>query len=315
MVPGVQLEQLIRTGRRDIILVAPFVKARTLSRLLDRVSENVVVRCVTRWRPEEIIAGVSDLEIWPLLRDRPEASLWLRPDLHAKYYRADDVCLIGSANITDTALGWASQANFELLVSLPLDYANLDLFEATLFSRSIQVDESLYQQMMAVVQLLYESQEQSPITKHDNPAVHDAHALNLTFIDDHWLPSLRQPADLYIAYAGRWDELTTAARHFAAMDIQALAIPTGLSRKVFNVYIGILLLQKPLIREIDAFLAEARRFGEVRDFISVLIQVDDEELDPSRAWQTVMRWLLYFLPKRYTRIPSRHSEVLQRILL
>lgn len=103
---GTQLEQLCAAGRRDILLVAPFVKAHTLERLLGQVAAEVAVRCVTRWRPEEIVAGVSDLEVWPLLRDRVQSSLWLHPDLHAKLYRADDTCLIGSANITDTALGW-----------------------------------------------------------------------------------------------------------------------------------------------------------------------------------------------------------------
>jgi hypothetical protein len=35
-------------------------------------------------------------------------------------------------------------------------------------------------------------------------------------------------------------------------------------------------------------------------------------ITPTTAWQTLMRWLLYFLPRRYERVPSRHSEVLRR---
>lgn len=315
MTLGEQLEQLCATGRREIILAAPFVKAHTLSRLLSHVRDNVTVRCVTRWRPEEIVAGVSDLAIWPLLRERLYSSLWLCNDLHGKYYRVDEQCLVGSANLTDTALGWAPQPNLELLVALPLSHAGLDVFESTIFARSITVDEALFRQISMVVDLMHDQLATPPTMIREIPATFDVNPNGPPTSDEHWLPSLRQPVDLFVAYAGRWDELTTTSRFAATVDLQALLIPSGLTKSAFNAYIGVLLLQKPLIRQIDTFLAAPQRFGAVRDFIMELPHLEDDNFDPSYAWQTLMRWLLHFLPMRYTRIPSRHSEILQRIAL
>lgn len=310
---GIQLEQLCAAGRREVLLVAPFVKANSLHRLLQQIRADLPVRCVTRWRPEEIIAGVSDLEVWPLLRDRPQSSLWLRDDLHAKYYRADASCLVGSANLTDTALGWSRQPNLELLIALPADRPELQAFEGELQNTTTLVDETLYQQTLAVVELLQSQTEPIPIVIHERADVEYAVEAGAPGLSSAlWLPTLRQPADLYLAYQGRSDELTGGARIAAATDLRAFVLPAQLSKPAFNAYLGLLLLQKPLVREIDTLLAASQRFGAIRDRLAGHRSGIDADFDASRAWQTLMRWLLYFLPDRYERVPARHSEVLRR---
>src|SRR5690606_13352584 len=114
---GDQLEQLCRSTTQTLWLVAPFIKQVTLKRLLEHVAPEVTIDCVTRWRLDEIVAGVSDLGVWLLIRERPNSTLWLRSDLHAKYYRGDHQALVGSANLTNTALGWSPRPNLELLIS------------------------------------------------------------------------------------------------------------------------------------------------------------------------------------------------------
>ncbi len=109
---GTELFELCAEANQEVLLVAPFIKASVLERLLDRIYPDVSLKCITHWFPEEIVAGVSDLEVWNLIQNRPNSSLWLRPDLHAKYYRADNCCLIGSANLTNKALGWSDCPNF-----------------------------------------------------------------------------------------------------------------------------------------------------------------------------------------------------------
>jgi hypothetical protein len=110
----------------------------------------------------------------------------------------------------------------------------------------------------------------------------------------------------------RYDELTTAAQTAAAMDLHSFIVPPGLSRMAFEAYVGILLLQKPLIRQLDQLLITPQRFGAVRDFLTTHPCATTPDFNPTHAWQTLMRWLLYFLPLRYQRVPSRHSEVLRR---
>lgn len=73
------------------------------------------------------------------------------------------------------------------------------------------------------------------------------------------------------------------------------------------------LLQKPIIQQIDNFVTTPKRFGAVRDFLASLPCANLPNFNPERAWQTLMRWLLYFLPSRYALSVPNHSEVFYRI--
>ncbi|NNJ13476.1 hypothetical protein EKD04_024430 [Chloroflexales bacterium ZM16-3] len=55
-----------------------------------------------------------------------------------------------------------------------------------------------------------------------------------------------------------------------------------------------------------------QRFGAVRDVLARLPCAATPGFDATLAWQTLMRWLFHFLPVRYTRLPSRHAEVVGR---
>ena len=146
--PGSQLEALCSQAHREILLVAPFIKVNTLAGYSIPSVNSVKVQCVTRWRPDEIAIGVSDLDVWLLIKERRDSSLWLRSDLHAKYYRGDDEVLVGSANLTDAALGWSHHPNLELLIAS----TKLGDFEQQLFKGSVPVDDSLYERMKQIVQ-------------------------------------------------------------------------------------------------------------------------------------------------------------------
>lgn len=314
MTLGTQLEQLCQSGKRDVLLVSPFIKVSAFQRLLAGIADEVSITCVTRWRPEEIVAGVNDLEIWPLLRDRPRSMLWLRSNLHAKFYRADDRCLVGSANITNTALGWMPHPNLELLVAMPAQHPTMQAFETEIFRECLLVDQYIFEHMSKLVGLVEPQIVSQLLVIHDVPnPTYKADLLEPYIPAADWLPTLRQPADLYLAYAQRNNELTEIGRAATQLDLREFPVPPGLPRSAFDAYVGVLLIQKPLIQKIDALLITPQRFGAVRDFLSNLSGTTNSDFDATRAWQTLMRWLLYFLPMRYMRIPSRHSEVIQRI--
>ncbi len=63
------------------------------------------------------------------------------------------------------------------------------------------------------------------------------------------------------------------------------------------------------MREIDALFATPQRFGAVRQFLQTQPCAGQPDFDATWGWQTLMDWLFYFLPERYERLPSRHSEV------
>ena len=113
---GERLKVLLARANRQVLLCSPFIKAKVLDAVLSVVADAVPVRIVTRWRTSEIALGVSDLEVFEIANSRTNTELSLLNDLHAKIYVADDDCLVGSANLTASALGWSDPSNVELLV-------------------------------------------------------------------------------------------------------------------------------------------------------------------------------------------------------
>jgi len=306
--PGVQLETLCQEARSELLLVAPFIKFSAFKRLLTSVAKDVKVVCVTRWRPEEIAAGVSDIEIWHTFQERELSSLWLRHDLHAKYFRADRKCLIGSANITSSALGWANPSNYELLISVPVNDA-LTQFEHTLFAGSIQAQLYIYEEVKLAAANIGPLNLYVPA----DTALEEPLSDTSRHSPQTWLPLLRNPEALFLVYRGMVDSLTTSTIEAAKNDLQVLCVPSGLDKDLFEKYVAAILLQQPIVLHVDSFAAVPRRFGEMKALLGRLAEVDPhDDFDASRAWQTLMRWLLHFLPTRYTQYTPRHSEIFVR---
>ena len=314
MMWGTELSNLCAEANKEVLLVTPFIKASVLEKLLNGIPRDVSLRCITRWFPEEIVAGVSDLEVWGLIQQRSNSSLWLRPDLHAKYYRADNRCLVGSANLTGKALGWSNCPNLELLVTLSADEPMIKAFEIELLKACIPVTDDLFEQMSLAVQLLA---EQAPNLIVSNSSRVEISENNLTTDSpvnvDAWLPTLRNPEDLYSAYSGQTEKLSTASKIAALTDLRSLPIIPNLSQKIFETYIGTLLLQKPIIQKVDSFVKTPQRFGAVKNLLNSLPCATNSHFNAERAWQTLMRWLLYFLPNRYALSIPNYSEVFYRI--
>jgi hypothetical protein len=303
---GRGLEELCASANHVLVLVAPFMKEPVLNRLLSQVrTQEVQVLCVTRWLPQEIAAGVSDLEIWKHFRECGHRRLFLRQDLHAKYYRADGRCLVGSANLTASALGYSMVPNLEILVPCLAGGAGLNSFENELFSAAIEVDDEIAEDTRSlVVQLpaLIWSIEA------EEPAVEELVSKTPEKLQD-WTPILRQPEDLYLAYCHDRDSLTSTAEAAAVHDLGVLRIPAGLDEFTFNVAVGHALLRTPQVKKIDEFVEQPRRFGEVREFLSRHRPIDES---PDLRWQTLLRWLMYFLPDRYNYSRPSHSEIISR---
>jgi hypothetical protein len=295
---GDDLVQLLRAAERDVLLVAPYIKARTLERLLEACAGSVALRVVTRWRLDEIAAGVSDLDVWPMLNTRG-AELWLHPNLHAKYYRADDRCAVGSANLTAAGLGWKKDANLEILVEATPINAVLSTFEPRLWPACRRVDEGLYRRFLIDAEAFLAASPLAPqlpdLPQADGPGF------------ETWKPHLRFPEDLFRLYVGRKDDLTSAAQEAAVVDLVALDPPLGLNEVQFRTWVGNRLALHPKMEAIDRLAQTSRRFGEMRDLLRSL-----GSEDPNRDWQTWMRWIDHFMPTRYRVTVANHSEIFSR---
>lgn len=291
---GDQLVELVGSVRQECLLVAPYIKRATLSRILTPCSHQARLRVVTRWRIDEIALGVSDLEVWDLLKERDGAELWLQPSLHAKYFRGDERVILGSANLTHSGLGWAKNSNLELLEEVFSPYHGKNTFETALFRNATRVDDGLYQEFVEALAAF--SSARPPLVEIETG----------TQLAD-WRPELRFPSDFYLFYSNDFSVLSAAACEAAANDLAALRPPAGMNNDQFVRWIGLALLQSPEFQAIYRFVTVSRRFGEMGRLLEELGATNG-----SRAWQTWMRWILHFLPDKMQFHTANYSEIVSR---
>lgn len=203
---------------------------------------------VTRWRPADLLAGASDLDVFDLAQSR-SARLLLRHDLHAKLFAADDECLVGSANVTDTALGWRTPANLELLVPIARTAPSIIRFEDELLADAVPATAQDVQRLQDLIDRLA-SQASIVIAE----IADDQTTPGLLAPD--WVPRTMNPEELYLVYAGDGEQVSRRALHAMRDEIAQLGVAPGMSEDDFRAWVAASITQTPLIRGITQRIEE-----------------------------------------------------------
>lgn len=208
-----------------VVLCAPFIKSDVLERLINVVPTGVSLEVFTRWHPAEVAAGVSDLEVFDLVANRPTSRLRLCDNLHAKLYIRDDELLTGSANLTATALGWCDTPNVELLTTVAISDPQVQqCLESLAGSRDATEDERDRVRVAAEAIMV----NRLPLAAE----VVDEMAST-------WFPRLGVPESLFLAYRSQTRErLSADSLEAADHDLAALDVAPGLDRQAFTVEVG-----------------------------------------------------------------------------
>ena len=92
------------SGTRKIVyVIAPYVKASVLERLLENVDARIVV--ITSWKAEDLAHGASDVEVYQVC-ERFGARLYVNNTIHLKVYSIDfDDAILSTANVSRRGLG------------------------------------------------------------------------------------------------------------------------------------------------------------------------------------------------------------------
>jgi hypothetical protein len=255
------------------------MKASALSALLAELPD-LPATIVARWIPAEIALGACDLEIYEVTRARANTCLFVHPLLHAKIYRFDDHALLGSANLTRKALGWAAPANLEVLVDAGTSLAELRAFEQELLASALEVDEA-YRDTVA---------QQVKVLAHQVAAETFTHEVART-----WLPSCNAPHRLWNVYADyeTW-RLVESARQAAAADLAALAVPAGLEREQFRKHVAAVLGCIPLVQEIDRAAGQGLTTNSASALIIAAAKSEPLPYAPAETWEVLQAWLMHF---------------------
>ncbi len=303
--PAEMLIDMCLEVKKNVFITSPFIKAGVLEKVLEAIQKlDCEVTVVTRWKAEEVAAGVSDLEVYDLLRSRKRTRLLLHPCLHAKYYRVDSRCLVGSANLTAKAMGWASVSNIEILVEVDPIKDGLIVIEDLLLSEAIEATEEIKNSVMLAAHEMQSRGKEGSMTlpvKENMPG------------ESAWLPTCVKPEYLYRVYknAGISDMLDSTVMA-AREDLEELQIVEGLVEDEFKRYLAASLGRVGLVQKIAQI---SKSVGITPDVaLGLVFEVRNNMGDPryevKEYWDILKAWLVYFYPDRYRLRAS--EEVLEQ---
>ena len=276
---GARIRALFEYADDDVAVIAPFIKVDALRSLLEVIPEALHLRCVSRWLPREIAAGVSDPEVLELLEERGNFSLSLVDRLHAKLYIAGDRCLVGSANVTVAGLGeGGARSNIEVLVEATIDDPEI----AAVLGEIAQAERTATISMARMARLLADSLANST-------TLADA-------LDVRWFPRGRRPEQAYRFYVDPPKGFVGVADSVLIADLAGSNLPPGLDEHKFRDSIRSLLAAIPPAKTLletseDTMLTRA-------DVTSWLETITGDEFSTSDLWIAFVNWMAYFFPDR-----------------
>lgn len=298
------LTGLARSAQTRVILIAPFIKSGVITSLVGQLALGVSLTVYTRWDPEEILHGVSDVSVWLTIADRAESSLSLVQNLHAKVYIFDDAAVVGSSNLTQSALaGTRAGGNLEILISAQVSDPAVTMVLDECCTNGMLVTESVYSSY-----LVFEQQRDArPAGGLGEERYRRADCL----VDERWLPRTRDPKLVLVGYSGQTDVLSKSVVQDVSYDLFGLGLrDTELSRDELRVRVTLALSTHPLIVALRSFVSRPRKFGELVDWLQ-----DRNEVERPRAElfaQNIFRWVIEFIPGEFSYSRPNYTEVLSR---
>ena len=300
---GDTVTRLLRGAHESVRIVAPFIGVGALERLFGAIREDVRVAVATRWHPSEIIAGVSDLEVYDLVQHR-NAELFLRQDLHAKFFAADDEYLVGSANVTGSGLGWNKPANLELLVNVH-QTDEMVQFEGALFAGSVLATAGHLDLLRRIVEL-----ECSQRTAAKGVDICDTSTP--TLLPSNWIPRTMNPEELFSVYLGEESSVSQTALKAMRAELTELGIPSGLDKDEFHAWIAAIISLTPLVSSVVTRIDSDSEITEkVLNDLLIELDISVPGHDVLRALE---RWLTCFFETRYETVQDSIKLVRARTI-
>lgn len=292
------LKSSFERARQSILVVAPFIRSSTLARLLEDVDPVVDVSIVTRWRPTDILAGASDLGVFDLCQER-KISLHLRNDLHAKLFVIDSDCFIGSANVTDTALGWRQPANLELLIEATQPVFDRDDFVSSLLAGSVKATKAHFDHVSQLVERL-STKPAYVVTE----IADDGSTPGL--LPPTWVPRIMNPDELYSVYeSGDAADVSRTALPGMTEELLQLGVAPGMTESEFRSWVASSISQTPLVENVLERISQVGYINEASMAeLMTDIGVDVEACPPRDSLRTLQRWLTFFLQQSYETTPE-----------
>ena len=297
------------TGTDTTFLFAPYVRAEIAGKLLDGVSNRVVI--VTTWNPADLRSGSSDIDLYPFCRESGHA-LYVNENLHLKVYSVGlGDAVLATGNVSRRGL--LPGGNYEAAVRV--DLAPPDrLFLEGIRREARLVDDAMYNTVKKWL-------DDNPTDLAVAPSLNDV--LPEPDTDDFLISALPMTSninDLEAGYARMAkgeqpsDDPETAACIFH--DLANYGVPEGLDDRQFRQELSSRFFTHPFIRRIDGFIDPEAYFGRIKEWVQN--NCTDVPVPSRRELtgnvQVLLEWFVALGDGRYAvDVPGRRSQRIRRL--
>lgn len=291
---GNRVRLMLSNAQNEAIICAPYIKLSALEKIVKLVPNDVLLKVYMNLRAIDVYLGVTDIGVYDFCKNRHNTYLYNIQNLHAKLYSADEIVLIGSANVTNSALGWVSSPNVEILC--PGCWEDPSIRKLSFYMKTANLIDSCFIDK-TIVQL-------QDIEKENLNMVHAVEELASIYKDSIWLPDSSMPENLYKIYSGRFNSnsLTSGAIRDAESDIKSLNFPPDLDKKDFYIFAQLQLMEAIVFSEIlDSIpgkVSEADGIKVIKSYFPFL-----EETDCRLHWNNIILWVSEFFGDRFEMAP------------
>ena len=294
---------------QPLLVFSPFITTSYAKELLEHQEE---VHIITSWRKDHLIAGVSDLELYNLVKQRPKWRLYINDRLHAKVYcRNFSTMLMSSANLTKRGMQDTEKSNHEVMMKTLCD-ANSKHHMLSILQNSLPMNDHHFQTYEA----WFASVEQTVHPTDTGSVVEPGYTNELFLVSQ--LPASTSPLRLWsVLREGAkpdesWNEFGAAehdmnnlgmhVRHFPTYEEFKQSLTDKMSLRGFF---------SAFMEQIDT---EGFRFGYGKEWVQTNC-IDDPvpyRKELTRTVQNLFAWVLALYPDEFEIIQPRHSQIIRR---
>ena len=283
------------------VFISPFIQKHALETLLAQ-SQNTNLKIITRWNPQDICSGVSDIEIYPYLQNQ-HIPLYIHSEIHLKLLITETTTFHMSSNITARGLGLSAKNNVEVGCFVALEHQDwINVYK--LLDESVRVTDAIYETAKQYRDINSIAPKSLPELKLEDET------RGFSILD---LPATPSP-ELLAKYYFSEDKEILEHRNASIHDLLCYQIPSGLDKTAFDMTLRQAFQKQPFIKAFLEYLKGIRsaRFGQVKAWLhnTCTDQPTPYRWELTTNTQYLYTWLDYFFDEITWDRPN-HSMVIR----
>ena len=178
---------------------------------------------------------------------------------------------VGSANLTSSGLSYHEAGNLEILCEPASSFDHL-AFEAELIGMSREVSDDEF--------LLWDALGATPLPGSLSVSAHGGTTRS-------WRPSTRDPEHIWLLYCDLPARIVSSdERRLAQLDLDVLAVPRGLARHDFDVWVGTQLLASPFVESVIGGdrLEDNVLWARLAEMWNIPVSEAARSIETTRSW-------------------------------